>query len=62
MPALIQQIGPIAMQIMQSVYTTAEADYCRHETCTEADHARFQRMESYLRAGPRQPSGAQPGP
>jgi hypothetical protein len=59
MPELMQQVGPMAMQIMQTVYTTAEADYCRHETCTEADHARFQRLQSALRAAPRPPPGAE---
>jgi hypothetical protein len=59
MPALMQQIGPVAIQIMQTVYTTAEADYCRHETCTEADHARFQRLQSSVRAGARPPPGSQ---
>ena len=57
MPELMQQVCPMAMQIMQTVYTTAEADYCRHDTCTEADHARFQRLQSTLQAG----QGPSPG-
>jgi hypothetical protein len=55
---MMQQVGPVAMQIIHTVYTTAETDYCRHETCTEADHARFQRLQSSLGSGARPPPGA----
>ena len=59
MPALMQQVVPSAMEVMQSVYVSAEADYCRHQACTEADHARFRRMQSALRASPAPPPAAQ---
>jgi|SRR5579859_4336190 len=59
MPAMMEQVVPSALDIMQSVYVTAEGDYCRHQTCTEADHARFRRMQSALRASPRPPPAAE---
>jgi hypothetical protein len=59
MPMLMQQVTPVVFQIMPTVYQAAEADYCRHLTCTEADHARFQRVQSALRAGPRPSPGGE---
>lgn len=53
MPAMMQQLVPQLFQMMPKVYEIAEADYCRHVTCTQADHQRFQRLESSLRAGAR---------
>jgi hypothetical protein len=49
-PAMMQQLVPQLFQMMPKVYEMAEADYCRHVTCTQADHDRFQRMEASLRA------------
>lgn len=59
MPTLMQQLVPKAFQIMPTVYATAEADYCRHVTCTQADHDRFQRMRSALPQGPPAPRGSE---
>jgi hypothetical protein len=50
MPAMMQELVPQVFQMMPKVYEIAEADYCRHVTCTQADHDRFQRLESSLRA------------
>jgi hypothetical protein len=50
LPMMMQQITPLVFQIMPKVYTVAEADFCRRQTCTEADHAIFQRLETSLRA------------
>jgi hypothetical protein len=55
MPMLMQQVTPLVFQILPKVYGVAEADYCSHQTCTEADHARFQRLRASLRAGARPP-------
>jgi len=57
MPMLMQQVTPLVFQILPKVYGIAETDYCSHETCTEADHARFQRMQAALSHGPRPPTG-----
>lgn len=59
MPMLMQQVTPVVFQIMPTVYQAAEADYCSHVTCTEADHTRFQRMQSALRAGAKPSPGVQ---
>jgi len=50
MPMMMQQITPMVFQMMPKVYTVAEADFCRRQTCTDADHALFQRLSSSLRA------------
>ena len=50
-PMMMQQVTPAVFQIMPTVYRAAEADYCSHVTCTEADHARFQHLQSALRSG-----------
>jgi hypothetical protein len=49
-PAVMQQLTPMIFQMMPKVYTVAEADFCRRQTCTDADHAMFQRLQSALRA------------
>jgi hypothetical protein len=46
---MMKQITPMVFQIMPKVYTVAEADFCQHETCTDADHALFQRLAASLR-------------
>jgi uncharacterized protein len=56
MPTMMQQITPMIFQMMPKVYTVAEADFCQHETCTDADHAIFQRLEASLRARLGQPN------
>jgi hypothetical protein len=63
MPALLREMGPLAFQILPKVYPVAEEDFCRHVTCTEADHLRFRRLESSLAAGvrPPPPSNSPPG-
>jgi uncharacterized protein len=59
MPMLMQQVTPLVFQILPKVYGIAEADYCSHQTCTEADHTRFQRMQSSLRSSAPPPPGGQ---
>jgi hypothetical protein len=56
MPMLMQQVTPVVFQIMPTVYQAAEADYCGHVTCTEADHARFQKLQANLSRGVRPPN------
>ena len=56
MPMLMQQVTPLVFQIMPAVYRAAEADYCSHVTCTEADHGRFQKLQANLSRGVRPPN------
>jgi len=52
-PMLMQQIGPLAYQILPKVYAAAESDFCSRVSCTDGDRARFEHLQaSFARQRP----------
>jgi hypothetical protein len=60
MPGMLQQVTPMIFQIMPKAYAVAEADFCKRQTCTEADRAIFHRLSASLSARPGPQPAARP--
>ena len=56
LPMAMSQFQPLMLRLMPKIWAAAEVDYCGHLTCTEADHALFQRLQARLRQPPAVPS------
>jgi hypothetical protein len=57
MPVLMQQIAPLTLKLMPGIAAATEKDFCGRETCTDAEHAMFRRMEALGNAKTTAPGG-----
>jgi hypothetical protein len=46
LPTIMQEVMPMSMSIMPKIVNAAEADYCSHRTCDDADHTIFASMRA----------------
>jgi hypothetical protein len=56
LPMAMSQFQLLLLKLMPNIWRAAEKDYCGHLTCTEADHAIFERIQARFRQSPAVPS------